>query len=142
MMIFLNSLSAGKDRMYEMNELIKTVENFEKDPTVVKVFGSIIYSDRHPHIKKVLKDEDYWLALDNISGTRWAIFAVRTVEGRTELSGGGPKGSLGMMVQLWIEPSKNKQLMQYLEIESTEKPLFVIFTRLKQFFFQFEILNF
>jgi hypothetical protein len=114
-----------------MHELIKAVENFEKDPTVVKVFGAIIYSNRHPHIKKVLKDEDYWLALDNISGTRWAIFAARAVEGRTKISGGGPSGSLGLMLQVWVEPSQNEKLIEYLEIKSTEKPLFVVFTRLK-----------
>ena len=114
-----------------MHELMKTIENFEKDPTIVKVFGTIIYSDRHPHIKKVLKDEDYWLALDEISGERWAIFAARAIEGKTEISGGGPPGSLGLLVQVWVEPSENSKLIEYFEIESTEKPLFVIFTRLK-----------
>lgn len=116
----------------EMHELMKAVDNFEKDPTIVKVFGAIIYSNSHPHIKKVLKDEDYWLALDDISGTRWAIFAARAIEGRTEIRGGGPPGTFGMMYQVWIEPSENRKLIEYLEIESTKKPLFVIFTRLKK----------
>jgi hypothetical protein len=115
-----------------MHELMKAVDNFEKDPTIVKVFGAIIYSNSHPHIKKVLKDEDYWLALDDISGTRWGIFAARAIEGRTEIRGGGPPGTLGTMYQVWIEPSENRKLIEYLEIESTKKPLFVIFTRLKK----------
>ena len=115
-----------------MHELMKAVGNLENDPSVVKVFGAIIYSNRHPHIKKVLKDEDYWIALDDVSGTRWTIFAARAVEGKTEIrGGGGPPGFLGMMYQVWVEPSQNRQLMEYLAIESTEKPLFVIFSRLK-----------
>ena len=68
-----------------MHELMKAVGNLENDPSVVKVFGAIIYSNRHPHIKKVLKDEDYWISLDDISGTRWTIFAARAVEGKTEI---------------------------------------------------------
>jgi hypothetical protein len=115
-----------------MHELMKAIENFEKDPTVVKVFGAIIYSNRHPHIKKVLKDEDYWLALDEISGARWAIFAARAIEGKTEIRGGGPPGSSGLLVQVWVEPSENSKLIEYFEIDSTEKPFFVVFTRLKK----------
>lgn len=115
-----------------MHGLLKAVKSFEKDPTVVNVFGAILYSNRHPHIKKVLKDEDYWLALDDISGTRWAIFAARAIEGRTEIRGGGPPGFMGLMSQIWVEPSENRKLIEYLEIKSTEKPLFVIFTRLKK----------
>ena len=114
-----------------MDELLKAIDAFEKEPTIVKVFGAIIYSDRHPHTKKVLRDEDYWRALDEISGLRWAVFAARAVEGHTESMGGGPPGALLMMLQVWVEPSQNKKLIEYLEIESTEKPVFVIFSRLK-----------
>jgi hypothetical protein len=67
-----------------------------------------------------------------ISGQRWAVFAARAVEGHTEIKGsGGPPGTLSMMIQVWVEPNENKKLIKYLEIESTEKPVFVIFTRLK-----------
>jgi hypothetical protein len=48
-----------------------------------------------------------------------------------EIRGGGPPGTLSMMIQVWVEPSENKKLVEYLGIESTEKPLFIIFTRLK-----------
>lgn len=114
-----------------MNELAKEIDAFEKQQSVVKVFGAIIYSNRHPHIKKVLMDEDYWLAFHEISGLRWVIFAARAVEGRREVLGEDPPGSLSMMCQLWIEPNENKELLEYLGIQSTEKPVFVIFTRLK-----------
>lgn len=114
-----------------MNELKREIEAFEKDPSIVKIFGAIIYSDRHPHIKKVLKDEDYWRALDEISGQRWAIFSARATEGHTEIKGGGPPGSLSMMISVWVEPIENRKLVEYLQLESTQKPAFIIFTRLK-----------
>ena len=114
-----------------MNELLKEIEAFEKEPSIVKVFGAIIYSDRHPHIKKVLRDEDYWRSLNEISGQRWPVFAARAAEGHTEIRGGGSPGTLSMMIQVWVEPSENRKLIEYLGIESTEEPEFVIFTRLK-----------
>jgi len=114
-----------------MNELMREIKAFEKDPSVVKVFGAIIYSDRHPHIKKVLKDDDYWRALDEISGLRWAIFSARATEGHVEIKGGGPPGSLSMMISVWVEPRENQKLIEYLRIDSTQKPMFVIFTHLR-----------
>jgi hypothetical protein len=114
-----------------MDELVREIEAFEEDPSVVKVFGAIIYSDRHPYIKKVLKDNDYWRALDEISGQRWAVFSARATEGHVEIKGGGPPGSLSMLVSVWVEPRENRKLIEYLQIDSTQKPVFVIFTRLK-----------
>ena len=113
-----------------MEDIKQIIEDFEKNPKVVKVFGAIVYSDVHAHVKKVLKDEDYWKALDKISGNRWAIFAARAFQGRREIRGGGPPGSLGMMVQVWVEAEENKKLIEALGLKTTEKPIFVIFTRL------------
>ena len=39
-----------------------------------KVFGVVFYDVRHPYVKKVLADRDFWSALDALSGPRWAIF--------------------------------------------------------------------
>ena len=115
-----------------MNHLISLLNTFEKRPDLVKVFGAIIYSNRHPNIKKVLKDTDYWEALNEISGPRWAIIAARAEQGDYEIKGGGgPLGTFGMMIQVWNEPRNNKMLVEYLGLESTEEPYFVIFTRLK-----------
>jgi len=114
-----------------MNELLREIEAFEKNTSFVKVFGVIIYSHRHPYVKKVLADEDFWRALDEISGERWGIFAVRAIEGRAETKGGGPPGTFSMMIRMWVEPSENRKLIKYLNLESTEDPLFVIFTRLR-----------
>ncbi len=113
-----------------MEDIKQVIEDFEKNPKIVKVFGTIVYSDAHAHIKKVLRDEDYWKSLDKISGDRWAILAARALQGRWEIRGGGHPGSLGMMVQVWIEPEENKKLIEALGLETTEKPIFVVFTRL------------
>lgn len=53
------------------------------------------------------------------------------VEGHKKIRGGGPPSTLSKMIQVWVEPSQNKKLIEYLEINSTEKPVFVIFLRLK-----------
>ena len=114
-----------------MNEFLEKIKDFEKEPSVVKVFGAIVYSDRHPYIKKALRDVDYWRSLNEISGQRWAVFAARAAEGHTEIRGGGPPGTLSLMIQVWVEPSENRKLIEFLGIESTEKPLFIVFTRLR-----------
>ena len=113
-----------------MDDIRQIIEDLEKNPEIVKVFGAIVYSDAHAHIKKVLRDEDYWKALDKISGNRWAIFSARALLGRREIRGGGPPGTVSMMIQVWIEPEDNKKLIEALGLETTEKPVFVIFTRL------------
>ena len=114
-----------------MDKLLDEIEKLEKDPSIVKVFGAIIYTNRHPHIKKVIKDKDYWISLDETSGTRWAIFSARAVKGHYAYKDYSPPGTLAMMIPVWDEPNKNKKLIEYLGISSTEDPYFVIFTRLK-----------
>ena len=114
-----------------MEEMMHEIENLEADPEIVKVFAVILYSDRHPYIKKVLRDEDYWKALDEISGSRWTIFSARAIEGRREIRGAGPPGTLSTMLQVWVEPAENKELLLALGLSSTEDPTLVIFTRLQ-----------
>jgi len=115
-----------------MNEILKEIDKFERDNSVVKVFGAIIYSDRHPHITMVLDNDYYWRSLNEISGQRWAIFATRAIKGHLEIKGGSEHhGALSFMIKVWVEPSENKNLIKLLEIESTEDPVFVCFTRLK-----------
>ena len=42
-----------------------------------RICGFILYTRADAHIKKVIKDEDYWDALDAASGENWPIFAVK-----------------------------------------------------------------
>ena len=91
------------------------------------LFGVILYTDAHPHIKKVLRDDDYWAALDELSGPRWSIFSVRTNRGQLEFPN-SPPGVFCRMVQVWREPATNKELLSFFELESTANlPKLIIF---------------
>lgn len=39
-------------------------------------FGFLFFDERNPHIRKMLNDHDYWLALDSISGKYLSIFYI------------------------------------------------------------------
>lgn len=114
-----------------MQDLIKIIDCLEKKPELVKVFGAIFYANRHPNIKKALKDSDYWDALHEISGERWAIFSVQAKDGNYSLPS-LPPGYLGLMIPIWNEPRENRKLLEFLEIESSEDPYFITFTRLNE----------
>lgn len=91
------------------------------------LFGVILYTDAHANIKKTLRDQDYWNALDEISGTKWAVFATRAFAGKwgwPEF----PPGTMGMMVPVWKEPSANRELLETFELSDTKQlPVVVVF---------------
>lgn len=43
----------------------------------VVVFGALIYDERTAELRQLLRNEDYWDALDRISGPDFEIFAIR-----------------------------------------------------------------
>lgn len=47
------------------------------DESLSRIYGFILYTDKDPFVAKVLRDEDFWQALNSISGPSWPIFAVR-----------------------------------------------------------------
>ncbi len=49
----------------------------QEDENISRIYGFILYSSSHPYVVKLLRSNDYWNALDNISGRNWPIFAVR-----------------------------------------------------------------
>jgi hypothetical protein len=59
------------------HELAQRFETILVEQDAINAYGVILYTDEHPHIKKLLRDKDYWTALDKKSGLRWAIFAAR-----------------------------------------------------------------
>ena len=102
---------------------------------VVQVYGLILYTDSHPNIKKALRDDDYWNALDVNSGSKIAIFAVKPDVGeyyrrRIKVD---PHSSVLMIPtsEVWKEPERNKELLKELGLGDTKKlPLFIIFTEI------------
>lgn len=111
-----------------MEKLISRIEAFQYDPDLVKVFGCIVYSNRHPWIKKVLRDDDFWNALNEISGSKWAIFSARAADGKYEIEDSSSPQAMSFLVPVWVEPQENQELIDLLGLDSTEKPLFTIFT--------------
>jgi hypothetical protein len=91
------------------------------------LYGIILYTDAHAHIKKVLADHDYWLALDEVSGPRWVVYAARAAQGHLEWPKVRP-GALGLMVPVWREPRENLELISGLGIDSSrDLPSLLVF---------------
>ncbi|MCA9997322.1 MAG: hypothetical protein KDE56_16300 [Anaerolineales bacterium] len=89
------------------------------------LFGIILFNDSHPHIVKLLKDNDYYKALDELSGSHLAIFA--TVLFKPALVE-PPPGVVHHMVPIWKEPKQNTKLFNLFEIkDSGSLPMFVLF---------------
>ena len=110
-----------------MNWVTDLAMQYKPQAGEANLFGVVIFADRHVHVKKMLADEDYWKALDEFSGPRWAVFATRAAQGRSEMSAPG-RGILGMMRSVWKEPKQNAALLQAFELDSTKDlPALVIF---------------
>ncbi len=107
--------------------LDKEIENMHQN-SELRTFGIILYTEENPNILKLLRDDDYWNALDSASGEKFYIFSVKPKKGNFTF----PKmkeGTLGLMKQIWDEPKDNKEILEIFEIKSTQKlPLFIIFT--------------
>ena len=97
-----------------MSWLDKLVVQYRADQALADLFGIILYSDAQANVKKVLRDEDYWEALDEVSGPHLAVFAVRTKAPKAP-------GNLDFVVPVWKEPRENLALLEDLQLPSTEK---------------------
>ena len=103
-------------------------ELVEGDSNLSRIYGFILYTDSNPYLIKVLRDNDFWNALDSISGSNWPIFSARPLQqGQMEVKG-ADTGYTGFMVQTWKEPSKNIPILKDFGLEdSQDLPLFVVF---------------
>lgn len=89
------------------------------------LFGIILFNDSHPHIVKLLKDNDYYKALDELSGSHLAIFATMLFEPAPNI---GSSGKYEMMIPIMKEPKQNQKLFDWFEIKDSESlPMFVLF---------------
>src|SRR3989337_2623534 len=103
-----------------MNWIFQSTEHLKHQEGLVNAFGVILYTEKHPNIKKVLADNDYWVALDKISGPKWAVFSIRARAGYYSLPT-LPQGTMGMMIPVWKEPCENELVLENFEIESTKE---------------------
>ena len=106
-----------------IKDLVKDEENLSR------IYGFILYTEKDPYVAKVLRDEDFWNALNTISGSNWPIFAVRPLR---EKQFGAPytRGEyqmIGFMVAM-DEPKGNIPIIKDFGLENTsDLPLFVAF---------------
>jgi hypothetical protein len=109
-----------------MNWLNNLVEQYRYKDEIASIFGVILYTEAHANIIKVLRDDDYWTALNVITGPHWIIFSIRPSKGKTS----HPPGTMGRMEEIWMEPEENKALLREFELKSTENlPLFIVFAK-------------
>lgn len=105
----------------ELNEKLR--ESYEQFP----LFGIILYTSQHPHVIKMLKDEDYLAALNDITGEQIAIFWTGLFPGHYKSPPSEP-GQLSIMFMIWQEPNQNKELLSWFDLEtSKDLPLLVLF---------------
>ena len=88
------------------------------EATAASVFGFILYSHEHVHIKKLLNDEAYWRAIHEVSGPHWTIFAARILDGPNAEEDLEPPSSLLQAVSL-----NSHQTQRLLQIFSVLAPL-------------------
>lgn len=94
-----------------------------------RIAGFILYTRKHANVVKILKDDDYWCGLDELSGPNWPIFAVRPLESRyCSCRGSSIPGTISMMVPTYHEPNANRRVLKYFGLEeSDDLPCFIVF---------------
>jgi hypothetical protein len=107
-------------------EIIK--ELVEDDKSLSRIYGFILYTDADPYVVKVLRDTDFWNALNKISGNNWPIFAVRPLQKGYMKYPELDYKTIGFLYPIWVEPDDNLHVIQDFGLEnSKEFPLFVAF---------------
>jgi hypothetical protein len=96
---------------------------------LVDVYGLVLFTDAHPHLVKVLNDDHYWRAFDQVSGGRWVMFSAKPHAGRRDVRS-PQRGNMGLLVPVWHEPKENEALLKEFQLSSTEDlPLLLVFAR-------------
>lgn len=99
-----------------------------EDRNLSRIYGFILYTEKDPYVAKVLRDEDFWNALDSISGANWPIFAVRPLrEGHYKMP--STSGNVvSYMMPIWDEPKCNMPVLHDFGMKDSENlPLFMAF---------------
>lgn len=52
------------------------IDNQHRDEMRAMAFAFILYDFRNPHLRKILDDSEYWLALNHISGEYLTVFGL------------------------------------------------------------------
>ena len=107
---------------------IKVIKDLVKDSNLSRIYGFILYTEKDPFVAKVLRDDDFWSALDSISGSNWPIFAVRPLKQGSMRNNSASSKHMSFLVSTWDEPKSNIPIIEDFGIEdSQDLPLFVAF---------------
>lgn len=107
-----------------LNEITTLAEKHKDFP----LLAIVLFNSSHAHLISVLKNETYINALEEITGREICTFWAALQKGKTELPD-MPRGSMGMMVPIYKEPSENKSLYKYFGIDDGRSlPLLITFT--------------
>ena len=110
-----------------MNWLIRRARRITPRQGGAAIYGAVLYTEEHVHVRKMLNDPDYWDGLDAGSGPEWAVFAVQALPGTWGYPD-IPPGSMGLMVPVWKEPAANRELLSDFGLSnSQELPLLLLF---------------
>lgn len=82
----------------------------------VTTFGALIYDEESVALRKLLRDRDYWDALDKASGPHFEVFAIRDTEGHE------------------IEPVTSFELMTAASLSRSRSRGYYFSTLLKEYF--------
>lgn len=58
------------------NDKMINICNEHRESGKALIFAFIIYDFASPHVSKILHDDDYWMALNTISGNKISIFSI------------------------------------------------------------------
>ena len=98
------------------------------DNATSRIYGFIMYTRKHSYIVKVLRDNDFWNELDEISGANWPIFSIKPLDDGYYARPRCSEEMCQMMVPIWKEPNSNRKLLDFFSLEeSSDLPCFIIF---------------
>nr|BDT27044.1 hypothetical protein BHI3_05100 [Bacteriovorax sp. HI3] len=107
--------------------ILETCENHKRDGRAV-AFAFIVFNFSSPAIGKVLRDIDYWNALNEISGKYLTVFYLNYIEDKHE---NNTQGHIGLMSSIDIKESfrhtQNESVSKILNLEKNPKTPFVLF---------------
>lgn len=101
-----------------MNWLIDKARRITPRVGGAALHGVVLFTSEHANIRKVLDDKEMWQALDEVSGPRWAVFALTAAKGHWGFPDYRP-GTMDMMIPVWKEPAANRDILETFAISDT-----------------------
>lgn len=93
-----------------------------------RIYGLILYTRRNPFVVKALKDDDFWLALNDESGPNWPIFAISpSGDNANYFSRSSDTRLMEMMVNISNDPDENNQFIDFFNLNGKEDLPCIIF---------------